>query len=382
MRTGNRGFYSIAPKRVSSNASAGGGREPFPQLPYLQRFSVLTVSAAETYTSRGETMLDVRAATVVCAALATLLAAAGTGGAQPAERSLVVSVVDGDGAPVPGLQAGDFEVREDGAAREVLRAGRDTRPRQIALLVDTSEAASGAVANFRNGVDAFVDALHPESEISIISFGGRPRILVPSTREAARLREGAAGIFAYSRTASYLLDAMSETTRGFVRRGATRPVMVVLATEGLDHSRVDATSLIRDIEQAGVTVHAAVLTGAGSRTSSGFPFGPVRSGPPGVRRPGFGATGFGAPRDDGLARWRLDRDRALNRAPPAGGGRRRDMLASMAAEATLRAVAAELLNQYLVVYSRPATLIPPRDVEVRVARDGVDVRQTPVPGER
>ncbi len=332
-------------------------------------------------------MLDVRAATVVCAALATLLAAAGTGGAQPAVRSLVVSVVDGDGAPVPGLQAGDFEVREDGAAREVLRAGRDTRPRQIALLVDTSEAASGAVANFRNGVDAFVDALHPESEISIISFGGRPRILVPSTREAARLREGAAGIFAYSRTASYLLDAMSETTRGFVRRGATRPVMVVLATEGLDHSHVDATSLIRDIEQAGVTVHAAVLTGAGSRTSSGFPFGPVRSGPPGVRRPGFGAAGFGAPRDDGLARWRLarwrlDRDRALNRAPPAGGGRRRDMLASMAAEATLRAVAAELLNQYLVVYSRPATLIPPRDVEVRVARDGVDVRQTPVPGER
>ena len=329
-------------------------------------------------------MLDTRAAVVVCAALAALLSAVGTGAAQPAEHSLVVSVADGDGNPVPGLQARDFEVREDGVAREVLRAARDTRPRQIALLVDTSEAALGAVANFRNGVTAFVDALHRESEIALISFGGRPRILVPFTREIARLREGATSIFAYSGTASYLLDAMSETTRGFARRGASRPVMVVLATEGLDHSHVDSASLIRDIEQARVNVQTAVLTGRGSRRSSGLPFGPVRSGPPGVRTPGFGTgidpSGFGAPRDDGFAPWRLDRDRALNRAPLAAGGRRRDMLASMAVEATLEAVAAELLNQYLVVYSRPATLIPPREVEVRVARDGVDVRETPVPG--
>lgn len=337
-------------------------------------------------------MLDTRAGAVVCAALALLLAAVGTSSAQPAERSLLVSVVDGDGAPLPGLQARDFEVREDGVAREVLRAARDTRPRQVALLVDTSEAALGAVANFRNGLNAFVDALHRESEIAIISFGGRPRILVPSTRELARLQEGVAGVFAYSRTAAYLLDAMSETTRGFVRRGAARPVMVVLATEGLDHSQVDSTTVIRDIEEAGVTVHAAVLTERSSRTSSRLSFGPIRSGRPGVGppgvgapgfgTPGFGTPGFGVPRDGGFERWRLDRDLALNRAPPAGGGRRRDMLASMAAEATLEAVAAELLNQYLVVYSRPATLIPPRDVEVRVARDGVDVREAPLPEAR
>ena len=332
-------------------------------------------------------MLDMRAEAVVCAALALLLSAAGTSSAQPAERSLLVSVVDDDGAPLAGLQARDFEVREDGVAREVLRAARDTRPRQIALLVDTSEAALGAVANFRNGLNAFVGALHRESEIAIISFGGRPRILVPSTRDPGRLQEGVAGIFAYSRTAAYLLDAMSETTRGFVRRGAARPVMVVLATEGLDHSHVDSTTVIRDIEAAGVTVHAAVLTERSARNASRLSFGPIRSGRPGVRPPGFGAPGFdppgfGAPLDGGFERWRLDRDLALNRAPPAGGGRRRDMLASMAAEATLEAVAAELLNQYLVVYSRPATLIPPRDVEVRVARDGVDVRETPVPEAR
>lgn len=328
--------------------------------------------------------MDIRAASLVCTALAVLLSGAGASSAQPAEHSLLVSVVDGDGAPLAGLQARDFEVREDGVEREVLRAARDTRPRQIALLVDTSEAALGAVANFRNGVNAFVDALHHESEIAIISFGGRPRILVPSTRELARLQEGVAGIFAYSRTAAYLLDAMSETTRGFVRRGAARPVMVVLATEGLDHSHVDSTTVIRDIEDAGVTVHAAVLTGRGSRTSSRLSFGPIRSGPRGVGPPGFGRAGFdpagfAAPPDGGFARWRIDRDLALNRAPLAGAGRRRDMLASMAAEATLEAVAAELLNQYLVVYSRPATLIPPRDVEVHVARDGVDVREAPVP---
>ena len=337
-------------------------------------------------------MPDTRPALVAAATLAALLAAAGAAAAQPAERSLVVSVVARGGAPAAGLQAADFLVREDGARREVLRAARDTRPRQIALLIDTSAAAAGAVTDFRNGVAAFVEALPGGDEIALVGFGGRPRILAPATRDAGRLREGAGRIFARSRTAAYLLDAMSETARGFARRAAPRPVIVVLATEGLDHSHADAASVQRELEAARVNVHAVVLKDGGRRAPAGFGFGVAGFGPGGPGPPGFGRAGFDAApfggstfggAQDGLpAPWRLDRDRLLDQAPRAGGGRRRDVLASTGAKAALREVARELSNQYLVTYARPAALVPPRSVEVRVVRGGAepDVRATPAAG--
>lgn len=330
-------------------------------------------------------MLDTRPA-LVAATLATLLAAAGAGAAQPAERSLVVSVAGRGGAPAAGMQAADFLVREDGAPREVLRAARDTRPKQIALLIDTSAAAAGAVTDFRNGVSAFVEALPGGDAIALVGFGERPRILAPATRDADRLREGAGRIFAWAGTAAYLLDAMSETTRGFVRRAAPRPVIVVLATEGLDHSHTDVASVQRALEAARVNVHAVVLKDGGRRAASGFGFGAARSGsgPPGFGRAGFDAAGFGGAPGGLLARWRLDRDRLLDQAPRAGGGRRRDLLASTGAEAALREVARELANQYLVTYARPAALVPPRSVDVRVVRDGteLDTRAIPAAGDR
>ena len=140
MRTGNRGFYSIASKRVSSGASAGSGREPFPQLPYLQRFSVLTGSAAETYTSRGKTMLgrscrDGRLCGPRDAACRSRHGGRAARRAQPGGQRPWTATAPLSPACRPGISRSARTARR----REVLRAGRDTRPRQIALLVDTSE---------------------------------------------------------------------------------------------------------------------------------------------------------------------------------------------------------------------------------------------------
>ena len=61
-------------------------------------------------------------------------------GAQTIEREMFVSVLDQAGKPVLTLGVPDFIVREDGRAREVLRARRATDVIDIALLVDNSQA--------------------------------------------------------------------------------------------------------------------------------------------------------------------------------------------------------------------------------------------------
>lgn len=274
--------------------------------------------------------------------------------AQPDERQLIVSVLKDDGgAPVTGLRPEDFVVREDGAMREVLRVRQGASPRQIAILVDTSQAADAAVGDFRRGLTAFIEAMQEGNQISIIAFGGPPQILVESTSTLSALHDGVGKIFAYPASASYLLDAMSETMEGFARREAERPVMVVLTTEGLDYSHKDSTTVLRDVQEVGVAVYAIVVQDRA--------FGP-----------GVAAGALGDP----LARWRLERERALSQGATVSGGHRRDLLSTMNTEQAMTQLAEELKSQHVVTYVRPPALIPPERIEVEMTRPGLSARAT------
>ena len=223
--------------------------------------------------------------------------------AQSNERQLIVSVLDRDGAPVAGLGPNDFIVREDDATREILRVEPAPNGRQIALLVDTSQAAVSAITDFRRGLTAFVEAMHEGNEISIISFGGPPRILAKTTTSLTRLRDGVSKVFAYSGRAAYLIDAVSETVEGFEYREATRPWVIILTTEGLDYSNRDARLVLNRLEESGVGMHALVLLERGRDTVD-----PSISG-------------------HEIFRHRIERDLLLDLGPKAGGGQRHDLVA-------------------------------------------------------
>ena len=124
----------------------------------------------------------------------------------------------------------------------------------------------------------------------------------------------------------------------------------MLTTEGLDHSNADSSVVFRSLEEAGAALYTVVLLENTFSRVGGSP----------------------------LARWRIERDLALNRGPALNGGRRLDLLTSMGAESTMREIAAEIQTQYLVVYSRPNMLIPPERIEVNVTRDGMRAFGTPV----
>ena len=283
--------------------------------------------------------------------------------AQSVERQIVVSAVDSDGGPIADLTPSDIIITEDGTRREVLSVRRDTEPKQIVLLVDTSQAARRAIQDFKTAAGAFVETMGEGHEISIISFGGTPRILTEATDTLAQLRDGVGRIFAYSDTASYLLDAVSESVRGFQRRSALRPVIVILTTLGVDYSTADERSTLNRLKDAGVAMHAIVLA-----QSLG----------------GIGQDAAGTQRTDrGLGQNPYQRDplelnRFLDRGPTETGGRRRDLQTFTAAERAVNDLTTQLQSQYVVVYSRPAMLIPPERIQVAASRDGLDARGTPI----
>ena len=300
-------------------------------------------------------MQQLRAALAVPAIVSIfLLAAVGLQG-QSREHHILVSVLDPDDAPVGGLRISDFSIDEDGNSREILSVSQAGAGRQIALLVDTSQAATRSLVEFRNGLTAFVEQMSEGNQISIITFGGPPRIQVALTRETSRLTDGIGNLFALPDQAAYMLDALDQTAEGFSRQNASRPLIVVLTTEGIDYSYTSARRVIDTIEESGAAIYTLSLR---------------------VGRNAFSATPNISTLE--LRNQDFERDLLLERGPRNSGGRHRDLLTSLAINDAMQDIVSELLNQYLVVYSRPDTLVPPETITVRMNRQELTARGTPL----
>jgi Ca-activated chloride channel family protein len=261
---------------------------------------------------------------------------------QAVERRVYVSVLDEKDVPVPGLTPADFVVREDGVAREVLRASRATDPMQIAVLVDDTQVATRAISDERKGLEDFVKALHQGNDIALMTFGDRPEVLVDYTPSLPILMQGIGRLFARPNSGSYLLQALMDVTKGLQARKATRPVIVALVIEGQEFSNDHYQAVIEALQESGAQFHALIR--------------PVNA----------------------VAEAMTDEIRnrtfVLSDGTLTTGGRRQYLLANSAFPAALASLAEELKDQYLLVYARPQSLIPPERIEISVGRPGLTVR--------
>lgn len=261
--------------------------------------------------------------------------------AQATERTVYASVVDKDDAPVPGLSAGEFIVREDDVAREVLRVLPASEPMHIAVLVDTSQAMEEHLLDIRTALRAFFKQMGGKHDIALIGLGERPTVLSDYTRDAARLEKSIGSVFSRSGSGTYIMDAIVETANGFRKRKASRPHIVVYAARGPEFSERYHQSVIDALRESGATLHTLILT-----------------------RPG---AAMASREEQELAQVVAD-------GTKLSGGRRDDLLTPMALTDRLQSLGNELEHQYQIVYARPSRLVPPKTVEVTAKRPSVTVR--------
>jgi VWFA-related protein len=261
--------------------------------------------------------------------------------AQPKPTDVYVSVVDGKGDPARGLTAEDFRVREDGIAREVLKAGPATEPLTVALLVDDSQVASAGILMIREAVQNFVTALSGKAEISIVTFGERPTIAVDYTTDPKKLLDGANRIFPRTGSGGYLLDAIVEVSKGMQKREAKRPVIaVLLIEEGVEFSNRHYENVLDELDKARAALHVVAIGQPNSSLNDEI----------------------------------RNRNQVIAEGTQRTGGRRDQVLAFTSAPAKMSQLANELRNQYVVTYARPDTLIPPEKIEVTVTKPGLTAR--------
>jgi hypothetical protein len=266
------------------------------------------------------------------------------------EHTMFVSVVDQNGAAVADLGPSDFIVKEDNVTREVLRVAPATDPMQIAVLVDTSVAARDQINFMRVALPPFAATMTSpnengrRSEIAIIGLGERPTILSEYSSDPAQIRKGIDRIWAQPGSGMYLLDAIVEVVQGLKKREAPRPVLIGIATAGVEYSNRHHDQVIDALKSIGAAFYMLAL---------------------------------GQP-DTSLSPESRERAIVFDEGTRVTGGYQDQLLTGMALAPKLAQLADQLKHQYKVTYSRPESLIPPEKITASAAKPGLTARGTPV----
>ncbi len=282
---------------------------------------------------------------LVCSLAACLAAAPVVSASRqegPRTRNVYVTALDASGAPAKDLTVADVTVREDGKPREVLKVAPATAPITLSIIVDDSQAAEPMIQELRRGLTAFMDQMAGKAEIAIATFGERPTSIVDYTTSTPVLKRGVEKIFSRQGAGAYLLDAIVEVSRGLQKKeNVERPVILAITVEsGPEFSNIYHQPVLNELRKSGAM---------------------------------FNAIAVGTPSESQTDEMR-NRGLVLSQGTQMTGGRRDQVLAVSALPAKLKQAGDELLNQWVITYSRPEMLVPPEKIEVTTTRSGLTVR--------
>jgi Ca-activated chloride channel family protein len=244
---------------------------------------------------------------------------------------IYASVTDASGAPAEGLSASDFEVREDGVVQRISVFAEGDFPLSAAIAVDASFSMAGErLAVAKSAARIFLGALRPEDQAMLMAIGGTADVIAPLSANRDEQFRAIDALSAWGTTSLHdaVIAAIDQLQPASGRRA------LILLSDGDDrYSRASAEDVMARARQADVMIYPVAL---------------------GKEMPGL-----------------------FTRLAELTGGRAHHQRDARELPATLRAIAAELRQQYLLGYtpSRPITAAREwRDIDVRVGRAGLTVR--------
>lgn len=260
------------------------------------------------------------------------------------ERSAIVTAYTDPDTAVTNMAAADFVVREDGLAREIIRTGMAPPPTHVLLLIDDTQAAERSIQFLRAATTAFITdmaSLNPPPQIALMTFGERPTMRADFQPKPDAALAAAGKLFATPGTGSYMLQAMMDASRNLIKHNAKNPVIVAFSIEaGPEFSTEHHEVVSAAMQKANAALWAIVLQS------------PTRM-------------------DQSLEG--LERSNVLHDVVRETGGFTRTILSDQSVGPAYDSMAALLKSRYLITYSRPDDLIPPKTVEVASKRADVRV---------
>jgi Ca-activated chloride channel family protein len=167
-----------------------------------------------------------------------------------------------DGAPVLGLTAADFEVKDEGTLQRAELVVRDDATIHAILALDTSSSVAGEkLSQLKAAAHRFVDALRPDDTLSLLTFSESIDLAVVQSRD--RQEAHAAIELARTKLTTSLHDAcLASLTLADPALG--RPLVLVFS-DGQDVGSWTSSERVLELaRESEAVVHAVVSTTADS----------------------------------------------------------------------------------------------------------------------
>jgi VWFA-related protein len=276
--------------------------------------------------------------------------------AQPATRTVYVSVTDKNGGAVTDLRAADVEVKVGGKTQAVVDVRRATEQLRIAVLV-----ADGGTGAFQLALSHFLRDLHDHAEFALVSVIVQPEKVVEYSTDAGALNAGLRRLGPRGRqSGAHLMEAIVSAAEE-IRVEAKRSVIVVLRVGGERPTELAGHEVLEQLRNSGAVLFVVSTMGAERRA------------PTQIRGSDPVSIQIGQLRDSELADSALNLAQVLGDGATESGGRH-DQVISTTMVPALAQVADELLHQYAINYTVPDSIKPNTKISVSSKRKGVTVR--------
>jgi Ca-activated chloride channel family protein len=167
------------------------------------------------------------------------------------------SVTDVEGATISGLTQADFDLRENGELQQISTFAAADFPLSVALAVDRSFSMSGTRLTLaRSAAHAFLAELRPRDEAMILAVGSRVEVVAPLSTDRAAQRNAVDHIDAFGTTGLYdaIIQAIDEV------QGARGRRALVLLSDGNDrYSRAAAADALDRARRADVMIFPVAI---------------------------------------------------------------------------------------------------------------------------
>jgi Ca-activated chloride channel family protein len=194
-------------------------------------------------------------ALAIAVAAATPLAAQFISGVNLVE--VYASVTDAEGATITGLTQADFELRENGEPQQISTFAAGDFPLSVALAVDRSFSMGGTRLTLaRAAAHAFLGELRPQDEAMILAVGSRVEVAAPLSTDRAAQRNALDTMDAFGTTGLYdaIIQAIDEVQAAKGRRA------LVLLSDGNDrYSRAAAADALDRARRADVMIFPVAI---------------------------------------------------------------------------------------------------------------------------
>ena len=287
--------------------------------------------------------------------------------------SLPVVVTTRDGRRVTDLEKGDFQVFEDRAPQQIEGFSATDEPVSIALALDCSGSMQQRLARLQNEAIRFVNLLHPDDSVAVMSFADDVNLLEDFSLDRKRNAYGIKETRSEGNTALYeaVWLGLEEVLKPIKERKA-----LVVFTDGVDTasrraSMKETMDLAKESQAPIYSIYFNTERGMESSRRTGQVIGGIPlPGPPVIGSP-VPTTGPGSSASEYM-QGRL----YLSQLGEYSGGMLFDALKMDDLGPAFESIAHELASTYSLGYysTNPKRDGKFRTVEVKVRRPGLVVR--------